>query len=143
MFSAQQRDILQETLEWAKYNAGQGGTKSYTDAPKLDQGGWFEFPQDEDGDGSPYWIRLHKAAQIDGPLLEGVPCGTTACVAGYIAYSTRALRRDQSLPGEEIGEYAARVLEMPDYVACWLFDEQRSTAKIITCLAEALEDDHW
>ena len=144
MFSEEQRDILRETLEWTRYNAGQEVDESYdfTNAPKLDQGGWFDFPPDDDGS---HWSRLYKVAQIDVRLLlGGVPRGTTACVAGYIVYSTRVLRWDQSLPGgEEIAEYAARVLSMPNHVAYWLFDTRRSPAKIIDYLKEVLEDNRW
>ena len=71
------------------------------------------------------------------------PCGTTACTAGYIVFTSREFRENQSCPEESILRYAARVLDIPDKVTYCLFDSRRSADEIIVCLEAALEYNHW
>ena len=143
MFSAQQRNILRETLEWARYNDGQEVDESYdfVDDPVWDQRYWFgvdgsrtSFVEEVDS-----WVDEEVDSRING----GQPCGTTACVAGYIVYTTRHLREENPVPSEEIRDYAAWVLEMPGKLSEWLFKEFRPLEDIIDCLEEALGNDHW
>ena len=135
MFSAQQRDILRETLEWARHNNGDKVLESYdfSDAPVWDQRNWFSFRD--------YLISFVE--EVDSLADGGQMCGTTACIAGYIVYITRHLREEEEPSGEEIGDYAAWVLEMSEEVSEWLFDDDRLPIAIMNYLEEALEDDHW
>ena len=82
MFNAQQRDILRETLEWARYNDGQEVDESYDfiDDPVWTQGDWFSSA------GSQCSFVSEVDALVDGRGVDSVVdgCGTTACAAGYI-----------------------------------------------------------
>ena len=134
LFSEEQRDILRETIEWVRHNDGQEGDESYdfTDAPAWDQRHWFST----DG------FRRAFVDEVDSWVDGGQPCGTTACVAGYIVYATRYLRWENT-SFSEIQDYAAWALDMPEQVAEWLFEEAISPRGIIDCLEEALKDNHW
>ena len=142
MFSTLQRDILRVTLEWARYNDGQEVEESYDfiDDPAWDQRNWFSV----DGSRSPFVEEVDS--WVDGrgvdSLVDG--CGTTACIAGYIVYATRHLREDEDpVLSEEIRDYAAWVLEIPEEWSEWLFGEYRALVDIIDCLEETLGNDHW
>ena len=135
MFSEQQRDILRETLEWARYNAGRSVFESYdfTNAPVWKQGAWFTIGGH----------RCYFVSEVDFWADGGQLCGTTACVAGYIVYITRHLLGDDQSPSEEIRDYAERVLDIPEEVGDQLFIAAASEGDVITLLEEALKDDHW
>ena len=135
MFSEQQRDILRETLEWARYNAGRAVFESYdfTSAPVWKQGDWFSI-------GS---YRCYFVSEVDSWVDGGHPWGATACVAGYIVCITRHLRGKDQSPSEEIRDYAEDLLDIPEEVGNWLFFESASEGDVITFLEEALKNDHW
>ena len=86
---------------------------------------------------------LHETLEWSRHNNRWQPCGTTACIAGYIVYITRFMLEEGQSFSEEIRDYADDVLDIPEEVSEWLFAENRPLVDIIDCLEEALKDNHW